>query len=144
MKTKIQIVVSGGVVQSVTSNMTNVEVHILDFDNMNDGCIRLSEDEEKRIAPYPEVDWIQDDSTEEFEPWWSDSDLGFFPVTYLSREDIQTRIDDGYIHELVDAQDLTDETMAIIADRMGESYVESGMYWDNLDDVTNIITQGKE
>ena len=51
----------------------------------------------------------------------------FFVITRVSRDDLESR---GY-----DATNLSDEAMTKIASKMGDSYVGSGAFWDDLDNV---------
>lgn len=51
--------------------------------------------------------------------------IGFFTVSQVHRDDLRGQ---GF-----DADNVSDEAMQRIADRMGEGFTESGAYWDALD-----------
>lgn len=59
----------------------------------------------------------------------------FFVVTRVSRDDLQER---GYATE-----HLTDDAMRMIAKKMGESYVGSGQFWDDVDNVCDGLEMEK-
>ena len=49
---------------------------------------------------------------------------GFFPISFLHRDDIRNR---GY-----DVSNIDNETMVHLADQMDDSYLENG-FWEDLD-----------
>lgn len=55
-----------------------------------------------------------------------DKKFGFFPITSVHRDDIR----ENYIG----AENLTDEQMEDLAGRLAETFLESGLYWQVIDE----------
>jgi len=58
--------------------------------------------------------------------------LGYFPVTYVTRDDLRDHRGPELSTE--EATATTDETMATLANAMGENYVAYGHFWDDLEE----------
>ncbi|MBM4350048.1 MAG: hypothetical protein FJ106_09225 [Deltaproteobacteria bacterium] len=53
---------------------------------------------------------------------------GYFPITSIHRADLEDR---GF-----DVTQVTDEQMERLAEKMGEVYVESGAFWNHMEDLS--------
>ncbi len=56
---------------------------------------------------------------------------GFFPITSIHRADLEDR---GF-----DTSKVTDRQMKRLAEKMGELYVESGGFWDHMEEIAEAM-----
>jgi len=76
------------------------------------------------------IELLERDERPEAESWKerAEAELDFFPVSFVSRSDLESQ---GYNTAKVD-----DETMEDLAENMGESFTEYGGYWEAMDAIT--------